>query len=100
VKDYYTALLRPWAKKWHFNLDAFGVVERNRANSQTRSDDNNDCGDLALTAQYELEPSPISDTEDPGFSWLAGVIKGVFGEDVVVAPELLTGMYIKSRDIY
>ncbi|KIV81012.1 hypothetical protein PV11_08466 [Exophiala sideris] len=91
VKEYYSALLRPWAKKRHFNLDAFGVVEKNREDSQTRFDNNNDCGDLTLTAQYELEPSPISDTEDSRFSWLAGVIKGVFGENVVVAPELLTG---------
>lgn len=94
MKDHYVGLLSPWAKKWQFNLDAFGVQERNRSDSQTRSDNNNDCGDLTLTAHYELEPSPISDAEDPRFSWLAGVIKGVFGDDVIVAPELLTGMYI------
>ncbi|KAK5248121.1 Gly-Xaa carboxypeptidase, partial [Exophiala xenobiotica] len=91
VKDQYVALLSPWAKKWHFNLDAFGVKQRNRKDDMTRTDNNNDCGDLTLTAAYELDPSPVSDVDDASFRWLAGTIKGVFGEDVVVAPELLSG---------
>jgi len=91
VKDYYIALLTPWARKWQFNLDAFGTEDRNRRDSTLHSDNNTDCGDVTLTAQYELESSPVSDPDDERFRWLAGTIKGVFGDDVVVAPELLTG---------
>jgi Gly-Xaa carboxypeptidase len=50
-----------------------------------------DSGDLTLTAHYELESSPVSSAEDPRFALLAGTIKGVFGDEVVVAPEMLTG---------
>jgi hypothetical protein len=37
-----------------------------------------------------LEPAPITSPNDPSFAFMAGTIKAVFGEDVIVAP---TGMY-------
>lgn len=91
IKDYYIALLTPWARKWHFNLHAFGVEDQTRQDSVLHLDNNADCGDVTLTAEYELESSPVSDTDDARFRWLAQTIKGVFGDDVVVAPELLSG---------
>lgn len=96
VKDHYTSLLSPWAKRWQFNLNAFGTRIQNHKEGTTRTDDNNDCGDLTLGASYELDPSPVSDTGDACFRWLAGTIKGVFGENVVVAPELLSGKVLPA----
>ena len=48
-------------------------------------------GSMALAGHGGLEPSPVSDYQDPRFSWLAGTIRGVFGDEVIVAPALLTG---------
>jgi len=53
-------------------------------------------GTLVLEAQYELDSSPVSDAEDDRFGWLVGTLRGVFGDDVVVAPELLTGELSKT----
>ena len=75
-------ILSPLAKKWNFNLHTFG---------EDISLDKTNEGTMTLAAQDELEPSPVSDHEDPRFSLLAGTIRGVFGEDVIVAPVLLTG---------
>ena len=93
VKDHYIHLLSPWAKRWNFNVHAFGQ-HRQRNTAALRSPSNVDSGDLTLTAHYELESSPVSDPEDARFRWLSGTIRGVFGDDVVVAPELLSGKSI------
>lgn len=90
VKDAYISLLVPWAENWKFKINAFGY-RRPGKNVTSHCNDITDGGDLTLTAQYELEPSPVSDPEDPRFSWLTGTIRGVFGDTVVVAPELLSG---------
>jgi hypothetical protein len=91
VKDYYINLLTPWVDEWQFELHAFGTEVRHPRDRTAQPDGNNDCGNLTLTAHYELESSPVSDTNDARFQWLAGTVKSVFGEDVIVAPELLTG---------
>ncbi|EXJ95212.1 hypothetical protein A1O1_00332 [Capronia coronata CBS 617.96] len=90
VKSHYVELLAPWADKWDFRLDAFGERRPAKKNS-LKCNGINDSGDLILAAQYELESSPVSNWEDPRFRWLAGTIKGVFGDTVVVAPEMLSG---------
>ncbi len=96
VKDHYVNLLTPWARKWRFNLHPFGAETRPAAGScayqgvSARGNDV-DSGDVTLSAQYELESSPVSNAEDSRFRLLAGAIKGVFGDDVVVAPDLLSG---------
>ena len=95
VKDHYIQLLTPWARRWNFNLHPFGVQDHRSTSLASRS--NADSSDLTLTAQYELEPSPVSDPEDARFSWLAGTIRRVFGDDVVVAPELLSGKFTKPN---
>ncbi|KIX05815.1 uncharacterized protein Z518_03787 [Rhinocladiella mackenziei CBS 650.93] len=92
VKDHYVRLLSPWARKWNFKFHAFdGETSTQATNPTIQSENNSDSGDLTLTAQYELEPSPVSEVDDARFRALAGTIKGVFGDDVVVAPELLSG---------
>ncbi|KIW96234.1 uncharacterized protein Z519_03302 [Cladophialophora bantiana CBS 173.52] len=92
VKDHYVHLLAPWAQEQGFKLQAFGAKAQQEDSTSTRPGNNTaDCGDLTLSAHYELESSPVSSAEDARFRLLAGTIKGVFGDDVVVAPELLTG---------
>ncbi|KIW78846.1 hypothetical protein Z517_08685 [Fonsecaea pedrosoi CBS 271.37] len=92
VKGHYIDLLAPWAQERGFKLHAFGEKAQCENNKVTRPGNNTaDCGDLTLSAHYELESSPVSCAEDARFRLLAGTIKGVFGNDVVVAPELLTG---------
>ncbi|EXJ63874.1 hypothetical protein A1O7_00209 [Cladophialophora yegresii CBS 114405] len=91
VKDHYIQLLGPWAKERSFKLYAFGAQSPPENATLTALSNTSDSGDLTLTAHYELEPSPVSSAEDPRFALLAGTIKGVFGDDVVVAPEMLTG---------
>lgn len=83
VKDHYVRFLVPLANKWSFNFKGFGA-EKTIDPSTSR-------GTIALTSTYDLEPSPVSDHEDPRFSWLTGTIRGVFGKEVIVAPVLLTG---------
>ncbi len=97
VKDLYVRLLTPWAKEHSFKLHAFGTKAPYENGTSTPLTNTSDCGDLTLSAHYELESSPVSSAEDPRFALLAGTIKGVFGDDVVVAPEMLTGEMMLSR---
>jgi Gly-Xaa carboxypeptidase len=47
---------------------------------------------VSITTNGDLEPSPVSDLSDERYDWLAGTLRGVFGDDVVVAPVLGVGM--------
>lgn len=96
VKDHYIQLLAPWAEERCFQLHAFGTSAPRENGTSTPPGNTSDCGDVTLTAQYELESSPVSSAEDPRFALLASTIKGVFGPDVVVAPEMLTGRLIPT----
>ena len=82
VKDHYISLLSPWSKKHNLSVHAFG---------ETILDPPNSAGTLTLTSAYDLDPSPISNPADPRFDLLAGTIRGVFGQDVLVSPTLLLG---------
>jgi len=95
VKDHYLRLLQPWADQRRFKLDAFGSV-LSPMRPMPRFRDDLEGGTLVLEAQYELDSSPVSDAEDDRFGWLVGTLRGVFGDDVVVAPELLTGELSKT----
>ena len=90
VKDHYIQLLEPWAAQQRFKLIAFGAVLPSGRSMSASKDDLAE-GTLILETQYELDSSPVSDAEDDRFGWLVGTLRGVFGDDVVVAPELLTG---------
>ncbi len=88
VKDHYLHILSPLAKKWNFGIKGFG--------SETRG---NNIGTFTLTSNDDLKPSPVSDPGDARFEWLTGTLRGVFGEQVVVAPVLLTGDDTLSTNI-
>jgi Gly-Xaa carboxypeptidase len=90
VKDYYTRLLTPWAKQRSISLHAFEDATREGIHDTTPQSASSN---VTLTAEYDLNPSPVSSAEDARFGLLAATIKGVFGDDVVVAPEMLTGEY-------
>lgn len=82
VKDHYICLLCPWAEKHRLAVHGFGEV---------LSEPENPTGILTLTSEYDLDPSPISDSSDPRFELLAGTIRGVFGEHTIVCPTILLG---------
>lgn len=82
LKDHYIRILSPLANQWNFGFHAFGKdINCNTIPS----------GTVTLASHDELEPSPVSEHQDARFSWLAGTLRGVFGEEVYVAPVLLTG---------
>lgn len=81
IKDHYLRILSPLAKRWDFTIRGFGEEGVKPGK-----------GAITLAAHDELEPSPTADPNDERFDWLTGTIRGVFGEDVVVAPMLLTGI--------
>ncbi|KUJ12530.1 Gly-Xaa carboxypeptidase [Mollisia scopiformis] len=88
VKDHYSLILTPLAKKW-------GLSSQNNPENEKQSTDTlawkSDKMKISVTPHSSLEPSPVSDIKDERFSWLAGTLRGVFGEDVVVAPILGVG---------
>ncbi|KAJ5613413.1 hypothetical protein N7510_006607 [Penicillium lagena] len=74
VKDHYICLLYPWAEKHRLAVHGFGEVV---------SELEDPTGTLTLISEYDLDPSPISDSSDPRFELLAGTIRGVFGEHTI-----------------
>lgn len=91
VIDHYEKILAPLAKKWDFSLQA--PNEKTPSTTRIYKSSN---AKITITTHGDLEPSPPSDLTDKRFSWLAGTIRGVFGEDVIVAPVLEVGMYSTS----
>jgi Gly-Xaa carboxypeptidase len=82
VKEHYVSLLTPWAETNGIAMQAFGEwILRPQQES----------GTLILTSEYDLDPSPVSDTNDPRFKLFARTIRSIFGEDVVVTPTILLG---------
>ncbi len=98
VKDHYVQLLAPWVEERGFRFHAFGTKTPHENGTCTPPTNTSDCGDLTLSAQYELESSPVSSAEDPRFALLASTIKGVFGNEVVVAPEVSKPQYLWRID--
>jgi hypothetical protein len=74
----------------NFSLHAFEDASREGTDDTTSQ---SELGSVTLTGEYDLNPSPVSSAEDTRFGLLAATIKGVFGKDVIVAPEMLTGEY-------
>ncbi|KAL3422828.1 peptidase family M20/M25/M40 [Phlyctema vagabunda] len=85
VKDYYIDILTPLSEKLNFTLCGFSE------NKSCISSDSTVRSKILLESSDELEPSPSSDPSDPRFGWLTGTLRGVFGEEVIVSPVLLTG---------
>ncbi|RFU28793.1 hypothetical protein B7463_g7549, partial [Scytalidium lignicola] len=82
VKDHYLSILMPWAKKHKLSVYAFGKNLSQSCDVHAA---------LVLTSDYDLDPSPITDSNDQRFKLLADTIRGVFGDNVVVTPTLLLG---------
>ncbi|KAI9743933.1 MAG: hypothetical protein M1818_002667 [Claussenomyces sp. TS43310] len=70
--------------KFDLSLDAWGQVSGNTSNSAV--------GKIILEDfEDPLEPSPVTPLTTDAFRMFAGTIKQVLGEDVIVAPSLMTG---------
>lgn len=68
-----------------FSLDAWGQVSGNTSSAAV--------GTIFINNYLEdpLEPSPVSPTDTAAYKIFTGTIKQVMGEDVIVAPSLMTG---------
>jgi Gly-Xaa carboxypeptidase len=70
--------------KHDLSLDAWGSVSGNTSSSTS--------GQIFLQDFDEpLEPSPVSPYTTDAYKVFSGTIKQVFGEDIIVAPALMTG---------
>lgn len=70
--------------KFSLALDAWGSVSGNTSSSSV--------GKIILENFDEpLEPSPVSPFDTEAYKTFTGTIKQVMGEDVIVAPSLMTG---------
>jgi Gly-Xaa carboxypeptidase len=71
-------------KKFSLSLDAWGDVSGNTSASAI--------GKITLENFDEpLEPSPVSPFDSEAYKTFTGTIKQIFGDDLVVAPSLMTG---------
>jgi Gly-Xaa carboxypeptidase len=85
--------------KFPMSLNAWGDISGNTSTSSL--------GQITLSDFDEpLNPSPASPYDTDAYKTLTGTIKQVFGEDIVVAPSLMTGntdtkyFWDLSRNIY
>ncbi|PVH73424.1 carboxypeptidase S [Cadophora sp. DSE1049] len=70
--------------KFSLSLDAWGSVSGNTSTSSI--------GKITLEDFHEpLEPSPVSPSDTDAYKTFTGTIKQVMGEDIIVAPSLMTG---------
>jgi Gly-Xaa carboxypeptidase len=70
--------------KFSMSLNAWGKVSGNTSSSSI--------GQISLEKFDEpLEPSPVSPFDTDAYKVFTGTIKQVMGEDVIVAPSLMTG---------
>jgi Gly-Xaa carboxypeptidase len=70
--------------KFGFSLDAWGTVSGNTSSSSV--------GRITLSDfDTPLEPAPVSPSDTDAYKSFTGTIKEVFGEDIIVAPSLMTG---------
>jgi Gly-Xaa carboxypeptidase len=92
VKDHYDQIIFPLTKKWDFTYNGFNNESSLESNLESRQNGSAP-GTVSVIALHEMGPSPVSDSNDVRFSWLAGTLRGVFGADVLVAPVLMTGAF-------
>lgn len=70
--------------KFSLSLDAWGSISGNTSSSSI--------GKITLEDFHEpLEPSPVSPFDTEAYRTFTGTIKQVMGEDIIVAPSLMTG---------
>lgn len=81
-----TDLLIPLAKKLDFTISPF--ENRNKSSHHIT---------LSTPGEFSLEPAPITSADTKAFALMAGTAKHVFGEETIVAPSGMYGMYPASR---
>lgn len=70
--------------KFPFSLDAWGSISGNTSSSSV--------GKIILeNFDLPLEPAPVSPFDTDSYKTFTGTIKQVMGEDIIVAPSLMTG---------
>jgi Gly-Xaa carboxypeptidase len=94
VLNHYQRILEPLIKKW--NLTSKDPSQKEKSDATIVAAWASKQMKITITTTGNLEPSPVSDLEDERYAWLAGTLRGVFGEDVVVAPCLGVGMVFLS----
>jgi Gly-Xaa carboxypeptidase len=98
-KNLQSVLEKTILQKFPVSLDAWGDVSGNTSTTAI--------GKITLENFDEpLEPSPVSPFDSDAYKTFTGTIKQVFGEDIVVAPSIMTGntdtkfYWNLSRNIY
>ncbi|RDW71624.1 hypothetical protein BP6252_08187 [Coleophoma cylindrospora] len=82
VKTHYADVISPIAARLNFSICGFDYDDHGCNERE---------GSIYLSARDELEPSPVTSSDNSQFNWLTGTLRGVFGDEVVVAPVLLSG---------
>ncbi|KAE8445136.1 hypothetical protein EG329_013738 [Mollisiaceae sp. DMI_Dod_QoI] len=73
VKDHYSRILEPFAKKWGLELQNSHENEKDLTDAMIWKSDRMK---ITVTSDPGLEPSPASDISDERFGWLAGTLRG------------------------
>lgn len=101
VKDHLISQLTSVAKSQNMVLDAWGHT------AYTPSESTNSTGTIVLSDLEDgLEPAPVSPYDSEAYKVFSGTIKQVLGQDIVVAPSIMTGntdtkyYWALTRDIY
>lgn len=87
VEDHLIDLLTPLAKDIHSTFIAFNK----KIFTPSESDNPRSTTITLTTGPDNLEPAPVSPEDSYAWGVLASTVKNVFGEDVVLAPSLMTG---------
>jgi Gly-Xaa carboxypeptidase len=102
VQNHLTDLLTPLTK----SLPATFIAFNRKIYSPSQSDNPRNTTVILSTAPGTFDPAPVSPENSYAWGVLSSTVKLVFGEDVVLAPSLMTGntdtkFYWKlSRDIW
>lgn len=85
VKEHLSSLMeRKILSKFNLALDAWGETSGNTSTSSAGKVSLEDFGS-------PLEPAPVSPFTSQAYKTLSGTIKQVLGEDIIVAPAIMTG---------
>ncbi|TIA89132.1 hypothetical protein E3P99_02203 [Wallemia hederae] len=89
MKQHLNALIRPYAERLGMRFVGFDEEEKEDASQHAASD-------IKGTVKLELfgsplDPAPSTPTEGQVWDTLAGTLKGLFGDHLIVSPHLMTG---------
>ncbi len=89
TKAHINNIIEPLAKQWGFSYNAFNqsIFSAKDASRRVKLEIQGNGRD----GPEGLEPAPITPAKGDAFDLMAGTIKGVFGEETVVAPSGMHG---------